>query len=129
MQRSSLSRAALTLAAIGAVAFGARAEPQWKMAAPLPKAIGEIEAATTGGKIYVLSGLDNRPGAVTPTGYNWQFDPRDQCMDRAETHAGPGTSHHGRCGGRVSRDGRAQGIVKQRWERQDRVNDSGKGIR
>jgi N-acetylneuraminic acid mutarotase len=45
------------------------------MAAPLPKAIGEIEAATVAGKIYVLSGLDNRPGVVAPVGYNWVYDP------------------------------------------------------
>jgi N-acetylneuraminic acid mutarotase len=53
----------------------AQAEPQWKMAPPLPKAIGEIVAAAVEGKIYVLSGLDNRPGIVTPAGYNWVFDP------------------------------------------------------
>jgi N-acetylneuraminic acid mutarotase len=53
----------------------AQAEPQWTMAPPLPKAIGEIVAAAVEGKIYVLSGLDNRPGIVTPAGYNWVFDP------------------------------------------------------
>jgi N-acetylneuraminic acid mutarotase len=53
------------------------AAPAWKMVAPLPKAIGEIVAATVQGKIYVLSGLDTAPGPAThtPTGFNWQYDP------------------------------------------------------
>ena len=52
------------------------AAPAWKMLAPLPKAIGEIVAATVQAKIYVLSGLDNAPGPAThtPTGFNWQYD-------------------------------------------------------
>lgn len=49
----------------------AQAQPQWKFAAPLPKAIGELYGASLGGKIYVLGGLEN--GA--PTGYNWEYDP------------------------------------------------------
>src|ERR1019366_4401309 len=73
MPRSWFGSAVLAL--VGVAAFDAHAEPQWKMAAPLPKAIGEIEAATVNGKIYVLSGLDNLPGVVTPTGYNWLYDP------------------------------------------------------
>ena len=72
MKQIRLSCAVLALSFLCAAAW---AEPQWKMAAPLPKAIGEIVAESVGGKIYVLSGLDNRPGVVTPTGYNWVYDP------------------------------------------------------
>jgi N-acetylneuraminic acid mutarotase len=85
MKNLWLSRALLGLGTVFAVASAAPAQPpraqppqppqQWKMAAPLPKAIGEIEAATVAGKIYVLSGLDNRPGVVAPVGYNWVYDP------------------------------------------------------
>ncbi len=53
----------------------AQARPQWKFAAPLPKAIGEIYATSIGGKIFVLGGLDNRPHIHAPTGYNWEYDP------------------------------------------------------
>lgn len=74
MRRFWLTRATMALIAMCA-AIGAHADPQWKMSAPLPKAIGEIEAATVNGKIYVLSGLDNHPGVVSPTGYNWAYDP------------------------------------------------------
>jgi N-acetylneuraminic acid mutarotase len=72
----SRMRRALLLGALSAVtiAANAQAQPEWTKAAPLPKAIGEIEAATVNGKLYVLSGLDNRPGVVTPTGYNWVYD-------------------------------------------------------
>ena len=77
MGRSWLRGAFVALVAVCALGVSpeARGEPGWKMAAPLPKAIGEIEAATVNGKIYVLSGLDNRPGVVSPTGYNWCYDP------------------------------------------------------
>jgi N-acetylneuraminic acid mutarotase len=77
MERSWLRRAVFALAVVcaGVTASAARAQPQWQMAAPLPKAIGEIEAATVDGKIYVLSGLDNRPGVVRPAGLNWVYDP------------------------------------------------------
>ena len=63
--------------AVLAAAPALRAQPTWTMAAPLPTAIGEIEAATVQGKIYVMSGLDTAPGPAThtPTGYNWQYDP------------------------------------------------------
>jgi N-acetylneuraminic acid mutarotase len=71
----SLWRAVLALAAVCAVSAAAQADPQWKMAPPLPTAIGEVVAATVNGKIYVLSGLDNRPGIAAPAGYNWAFDP------------------------------------------------------
>ncbi len=70
----------------------AQGEPQWKMAAPLPKAIGEIEAATVSGKIYVLSGLDNRPGVVSPTGYNWCYDPATNAW--TERKPMPVPAHH-----------------------------------
>ncbi|MGH7061796.1 MAG: Kelch repeat-containing protein, partial [Stellaceae bacterium] len=65
---------ALWLSATAAPA-AAQPLPQWKMAAPLPQAIGEIVAATVGGKIYVISGLDNRPGVHAPAGDNWVYDP------------------------------------------------------
>jgi N-acetylneuraminic acid mutarotase len=71
---------------------GARAQPQWQMAAPIPKAIGEIEAASVNGKIYVLSGLDNRPGVVAPAGLNWAYDPAvNTWTDRAPM---PVPAHH-----------------------------------
>ena len=77
MKRSWLTRGLTIFAAIGslAIAASASADPQWKMAAPLPKAIGEIEAAAVGGKIYVLSGLNNQPGVAAPAGHNWAYDP------------------------------------------------------
>jgi N-acetylneuraminic acid mutarotase len=75
MKRRWQHRAMLGLCATLAFTPGTHAQPQWAMAAPLPKAIGEIEAATVDGKIYVLSGLDNRPGVVKPAGYNWVYDP------------------------------------------------------
>ena len=71
------------------------AAPTWKMVAPLPKAIGEIAAATVQGKIYVLSGLDNTPGPTThtPTGFNWQYDPTtDAWTSRKSMPAPPTTS-------------------------------------
>jgi N-acetylneuraminic acid mutarotase len=77
-----------------AVSMGhqAHAQPQWKMAAPLPEAIGEIEAATVGDKLYVLSGLNNQPGVVTPAGHNWVYDPAtDKWSDRK---AMPVPAHH-----------------------------------
>jgi N-acetylneuraminic acid mutarotase len=72
---SGLIASELAIACAVAAPAGVQDQPQWKMAAPLPKAIGEIEAATVDGKIYVLSGLDNRPGVVAPAGYNWAYDP------------------------------------------------------
>lgn len=63
----------LGVAALACVSV-AKAEPQWTMAAPIPIAIGELEAASAGGKLYVLSGLNNQPGVVTPAGHNWQYD-------------------------------------------------------
>jgi N-acetylneuraminic acid mutarotase len=98
MQRHWPRRAALTFVALATIAFcaiwalPADADPQWKMAAPLPKAIGEIESASVNGKIYVLSGLDNRPGVVSPTGYNWMYDPAtDAWTDRKPM---PVPAHH-----------------------------------
>src|ERR1700722_11574648 len=76
MKRSSLLLGIFAVCA-AATAPEVHAQPAWKMAAPLPAAIGEIQAATVQGKIYVLSGLDNAPGPAThtPTGYVWQYDP------------------------------------------------------
>jgi N-acetylneuraminic acid mutarotase len=66
--------------------------PRWKMAAPLPQAIGEIVAATVGGKIYVISGLDNRPGVHAPTGDNWVYNPAtDKWATRKKM---PEPAHH-----------------------------------
>lgn len=53
----------------------AETQPQWKFAAPLPTAVGEIYGTSIGGKIYVLGGLDDRPGIIAPDGYNWEYDP------------------------------------------------------
>jgi N-acetylneuraminic acid mutarotase len=68
--------------------------PAWKMVAPLPKAIGEIVAATVQGKIYVLSGLDNAPGPAThtPTGLNWQYDPTTYAWTSRKSMPAP--AHH-----------------------------------
>lgn len=70
------------------------AGPAWKMAAPLPKAIGEIVGVTVQGKIYVLSGLDNAPGpaAHTPTGYNWEYDPATNTW--TDRKSMPAPAHH-----------------------------------
>jgi N-acetylneuraminic acid mutarotase len=79
MKRSPLLLGIIGLLAIYTVAASptVRAQPAWKMAAPLPKAIGEVVAATVNSKIYVLSGIDNAPGPAThtPTGYAWEYDP------------------------------------------------------
>ncbi len=79
MQRSLLFRTVIGVLAMCVIAAAPslHAQPAWKMAAPLPKAAGELVAATVQGKIYVLSGLDNAPGPAThtPTGYNWAYDP------------------------------------------------------
>ena len=73
MRLSSILRSILGAGVI-ASASPVFAEPQWKMAAPIPQSIGEIEAVTVAGQLYVLSGLDNRPGVAAPTGYNWAYD-------------------------------------------------------
>ena len=70
MIRRILLAASLALTVSGA----ARAEPHWTMAAPLPVSIGEIMAMEAAGHLYVMSGLDNRPGVAAPTGYNWMYD-------------------------------------------------------
>lgn len=51
------------------------AQSRWQFAAPLPKSVGEIYGTTAAGKIYVLGGLDTRPGMGGPLGYNWEYDP------------------------------------------------------
>ena len=89
MKRSTLAAAAITLAAVTSTA---QADPQWKMAAPLPIAIGEIEAATVNGKLYVLSGLNNQPGVVTPAGHNWVYDPATNAW--ADRKPMPVPAHH-----------------------------------
>lgn len=66
--------ALLALCAVAAVPR-AEARLQWKFAAPLPTAVGEIYGTSIGGKIYVLGGLDDRPGIIAPDGYNWEYDP------------------------------------------------------
>ena len=60
---------------LAAAAFAAQAQTPgaWKMAAPLPRAMGEIVAATATGKIYVLAGLDDENH--TPYGTVWEYDP------------------------------------------------------
>ncbi|MGA3397791.1 MAG: kelch repeat-containing protein [Acetobacteraceae bacterium] len=79
MKRSPMLRGMIGVFALGAIAAAptVHAQPAWKMAAPLPTAVGELVAATVHGKITVLSGLDNAPGPAThtPTGYNWEYDP------------------------------------------------------
>jgi N-acetylneuraminic acid mutarotase len=92
MERSWPGRVLFGLGIVCAIAAAAHAEQQWKMAAPLPKAIGEIEAATVGGKIYVLSGLDNRPGVVAPAGYNWAYDPAANAW--SDRKSMPVPAHH-----------------------------------
>jgi N-acetylneuraminic acid mutarotase len=89
---TALVRALLAATVICAAVAGANADPRWKMSAPLPKAIGEIVAATVNGKIHVLSGLDNRPGVVTPTGYNWVYDPATNAWTDAKPMPVP--AHH-----------------------------------
>jgi len=77
-----------------AAAPPARAQPQpaWKMAAPLPMALGEVVAATVHGDIYVLSGLDNGLGRHFPTGRNWKYDPTDNTW--TERKPMPVPAHH-----------------------------------
>ena len=90
MKRSAL--AAIAVLASPAIASSAQADPQWKMAAPLPIAIGEIEAATVNGKLYVLSGLNNQPGVVTPAGHNWVYDPATNAW--TDRKSMPVPAHH-----------------------------------
>lgn len=66
----------------------AQTEPQWKFAAPLPKAIGEVYGTSVGGKIYVLGGLEHE----APAGYVWEYDP---ASDQWTAHKPmPRPAHH-----------------------------------
>lgn len=84
--------AALGVACAVAMPSGAHVEPQWKMSAPLPEAIGEVEAASINGKIYVMSGLNNQPGVVTPAGHNWAYDPATNAWTNRKSMPVP--AHH-----------------------------------
>ncbi|HEY2532298.1 MAG TPA: kelch repeat-containing protein [Xanthobacteraceae bacterium] len=94
MRKSAIVLAVLNVAAACSYAavLHAQSQPQWTMAAPLPKAIGEIVGATVNGKIYVLSGLDNRPGVAAPTGYNWAYDPATNAW--SDRKSMPVPAHH-----------------------------------
>ncbi len=71
-----------------------RAQPAWKMAAPIPEAMGELVSVPMGGKIYVFSGLDTRPGPAThtPTGFVWAYDPASN--DWTVRNKMPKPAHH-----------------------------------
>jgi len=95
MNRCAILALAILTALVGAPPVArVAAAPAWKMVAPLPKAIGEIVAATVQGKIYVLSGLDNAPGPAThtPTGFNWQYDPTTNAWTSRKSMPAP--AHH-----------------------------------
>lgn len=69
--RSSWGMFALLGLCVMISAPAAKAQQQWKFAAPLPEAIGELYGTSVGGKIYVLGGLKNQ----APAGDNWEYDP------------------------------------------------------
>lgn len=75
-----------------AAAFAAQAQTPgaWKMAAPMPRAMGEIVAATAAGKIYVLAGLDDVDH--TPYGTVWEYDPAGNTWTVKKQMPGP--AHH-----------------------------------
>lgn len=83
-----VSAACLVLAVPAALAQA----PQWKFAAPLPQAIGEVYGAALNGKMYVLGGLDNRPGVHAATGHNWEYDPASDKWTARKSMPHP--SHH-----------------------------------
>src|ERR1700752_4801255 len=90
MERPRLTLAMLVLLALCALAAAppAEAQSQWKFAAPVPKAIGELYGTSVGGKIYVLGGLENQ----APAGYVWEYDPAtDQWTARKPM---PRPAHH-----------------------------------
>jgi len=88
-----LSSLVLILLMLGAPRPAA-AQSGWQMAAPLPKAIGEIVSVVVRGKIYVLSGLDTAPGPAThtPTGLNWEYDPASNSWTAKKPMPAP--AHH-----------------------------------
>jgi N-acetylneuraminic acid mutarotase len=75
-----------------AVEHGAQAQTPgaWKMAAPMPRPMGEIVGATIAGKIYVLAGLNDV--TMTPYGTVWQYDPAANTWDVKKPMAWP--AHH-----------------------------------
>ena len=77
---------------LAAVAYGAQAQTPgaWKMAAPMPRPMGEIVAATANGKIYVLAGLDDVDH--TPYGTVWEYDPAVNKWNVKKQMPGP--AHH-----------------------------------
>jgi len=75
-----------------AIAGSAHAQSQWTLKAPLPVSIGEVMAMEAHGNLYVMSGLDNRPGVAAPAGYNWMYDAaQDKWVDKAKM---PVPAHH-----------------------------------
>jgi len=77
---------------LAAVAYGAQAQTPgaWKMAAPMPRPMGEIVAATVSGKIYVLAGLDDVDH--NPYGTVWEYDPAANKWNVKKQMPGP--AHH-----------------------------------
>ena len=81
MERLWLRRAVLGCGSVCAIMAAAcsdgraQTQPQWKMAAPLPGRSGRSWQRPWTARSTSCRDLDNRPGVVTPTGYNWVYDP------------------------------------------------------
>lgn len=75
---------------IAFVVAPALAQVKWKFAAPMPQPMGEIVAASVGGKIYVLSGLNDK--TFDPYGVVWAYDPTSDSW--AAKKPMPAPAHH-----------------------------------
>jgi N-acetylneuraminic acid mutarotase len=73
----------------GALAQGA-GPAAWSDAAPLPEPIGEIVGANIAGKLYVLSGLDDK--TYGPDGVVWEYDPAGKAWTAKKKMPAP--AHH-----------------------------------
>jgi N-acetylneuraminic acid mutarotase len=85
-----LFRAAAFILSIAFAAAPAMAQNKWEFAAPMPQPMGEIVAASVGGKIYVLSGLNDK--TFDPYGVVWVYDPAGNSW--AAKKSMPVPAHH-----------------------------------
>ncbi len=65
--------AAALLTMVPRAAFSAPPAAKWRMAKPLPAAMGEIVGVTVGTRLYVFSGLNDAAGSV-PYGASYRYD-------------------------------------------------------
>ncbi|MGH7045994.1 MAG: Kelch repeat-containing protein [Stellaceae bacterium] len=73
MARRGLLLAAALLLSVAGLTRTALAQGKWQFAAPMPQPMAEIVAASVGGKIYVLGGLNDK--TFDADGVVWVYDP------------------------------------------------------